>query len=51
MDEQKKRQINNAIHLLEEFCEEYCDIDGNCNKVCPMYRNCGEPVVAWLEID
>ena len=53
MDEEKKKKINEAIHLMEELCEEYRNIDGVCYDDCPMYRNChcGEPVVAWWEID
>ena len=53
MDEEKKKQINDGIQLLIALCEEYCDIDGNCYKDCPMHRNChcGELICGWWEID
>ena len=47
MDEKQKKQINDAIELMQSIC----DNTKNCDVTCALWRVCGECVFKMGKFD
>lgn len=47
MDEEKKKQINNAIELMKSICDSTDD----CNVKCQLWRICREYIFNMRKLD